>query len=218
MSMFIIDSENNIAAHAAVPSNPGKRAGVREREGTGEARHRMAGRAPRGYLEFVRRRGAVHGSEIGQEVHGPEGGSPATVARRCATGERRAPEPARSKKSPAKAPRRARAQKGAKGTEERSNKKAEVIAMMKRAKGVTLAEIMEATSWHLRSKGATEDRALVHKHEIPCTLRGRKVTPEISAAVYTLPSTRFERKNLDNAVFVVADDCRGAEQNGVAAR
>jgi Protein of unknown function (DUF3489) len=30
---------------------------------------------------------------------------------------------------------------------ERSNKKAEVIAMMKRAKGVTLAEIMQATGW-----------------------------------------------------------------------
>ena len=30
---------------------------------------------------------------------------------------------------------------------ERSNKKAEVVAMMKRAKGATLAEIMEATGW-----------------------------------------------------------------------
>ena len=40
----------------------------------------------------------------------------------------------------------ARAKKeGGKG--ERSNKKAEVIAMMKRAKGVTLAEIAEFTGW-----------------------------------------------------------------------
>lgn len=30
---------------------------------------------------------------------------------------------------------------------ERSNKKAEVIALMKRAKGVTLAEIIDATGW-----------------------------------------------------------------------
>jgi hypothetical protein len=30
---------------------------------------------------------------------------------------------------------------------ERANKKAEVIAMMKRAKGATLAEIMEASGW-----------------------------------------------------------------------
>jgi hypothetical protein len=38
------------------------------------------------------------------------------------------------------------AKKAAK-TSERSNKKAEVIAMMERAKGATLAEIMEATGW-----------------------------------------------------------------------
>jgi hypothetical protein len=35
----------------------------------------------------------------------------------------------------------------AKTTGERSNKKAEVIAMMKRAKGATLPEIMAATGW-----------------------------------------------------------------------
>ena len=50
-----------------------------------------------------------------------------------------------AKKSPTKAPRRAPAQKG--GNESRSNKKAEVIAMMKRAKGVTLSEIVETTGW-----------------------------------------------------------------------
>jgi hypothetical protein len=46
---------------------------------------------------------------------------------------------------PAKAAKAPRAKKGA--TEARANKKAEVIAMMKRAKGVTLAEIMTATGW-----------------------------------------------------------------------
>jgi hypothetical protein len=56
-----------------------------------------------------------------------------------------APAKGRAKKSPTKAAGRTRAQKGA--TESRSNKKAEVIAMMKRAKGVTLAEIVEATGW-----------------------------------------------------------------------
>jgi hypothetical protein len=35
----------------------------------------------------------------------------------------------------------------AKPEAERANKKAEVIAMMKRAKGATLAEIMKATDW-----------------------------------------------------------------------
>jgi hypothetical protein len=42
-------------------------------------------------------------------------------------------------------PTQALAQKGA--TESRNNKKAEVIAMMNRAKGVTLAEIVETTGW-----------------------------------------------------------------------
>jgi hypothetical protein len=37
--------------------------------------------------------------------------------------------------------------KQAKDSGDRTNKKAEVIAMMKRAKGATLPEIMEATSW-----------------------------------------------------------------------
>jgi hypothetical protein len=52
-------------------------------------------------------------------------------------------EGAKAKKE-AKAP-PARATKGA--TESRSNKTAEVIAMMKRAKGATLAEIVKETSW-----------------------------------------------------------------------
>jgi len=47
---------------------------------------------------------------------------------------------ARAGKTPAAKP-------AAKPAAERSNKKAEVIALMKRAKGVTLAEIMEATGW-----------------------------------------------------------------------
>src|SRR5271154_5691965 len=47
-------------------------------------------------------------------------------------------------KQAAKAP-RAGKPKGA--VEARSNKKAEVIPMMKRAKGATLVEILEATGW-----------------------------------------------------------------------
>jgi hypothetical protein len=56
-----------------------------------------------------------------------------------------APAKGKAKKSPTKPAGPAQAQKGA--TESRSNKKAEVIAMMKRAKGVSLAEIVEATGW-----------------------------------------------------------------------
>ena len=53
------------------------------------------------------------------------------------------------KAKPAKQPKPAKKVAAAKKPKaaERSNKKAEVIAMMKRPKGVTLAEIMQATGW-----------------------------------------------------------------------
>ena len=64
--------------------------------------------------------------------------------------ETKAKKPAKAVKpaKKAKATKKAKpAKKAAKPAAERSNKKAEVIAMMKRAKGATLAEIMELTSW-----------------------------------------------------------------------
>jgi len=51
-------------------------------------------------------------------------------------------KPAKKAKPPKKV-----AKKAAGKATERSNKKAEVIALMKRAKGVTLAEIMKVTGW-----------------------------------------------------------------------
>ena len=73
------------------------------------------------------------------------------------TGDAQPIEPEARSKKPAKAPKPAkkvkaakkaapRAKGGDKGAD-RSNKKAEVIAMMKRAKGATLAEIVDATGW-----------------------------------------------------------------------
>ena len=57
------------------------------------------------------------------------------------TGERKASKKATSaKKTPA-------AKKPAGKASDRTNKKAEVIAMMKRAKGAALAEIMATTGW-----------------------------------------------------------------------
>jgi len=58
-----------------------------------------------------------------------------------AKGRRKTTKKTKSAKKPAAA-KKARAK-----DTERSNKKAEVIALMKRAKGVTLAEIMKATGW-----------------------------------------------------------------------
>jgi len=152
--MFTIDSENNIVAHAALP------AGADESQSFSTAKelakltaewpmsrlvdtwNSFAGVAPFDDLKpvkkFTNRRAAV--ARIWQAVArlSPDSAQPAPDV---------APAKGKSKKSPVKTAGRARAQKSAKGAEERSNKKAEVIAMMKRAKGVTLSEIVEATGW-----------------------------------------------------------------------
>ncbi len=69
---------------------------------------------------------------------------PVAPAKKVATPKKNAPKAKKTAKAakPAKP-----ARKAPKPAAERSNKKADVIAMMKRAKGVTLAEIMEATGW-----------------------------------------------------------------------
>jgi len=54
-------------------------------------------------------------------------------------------KPAKKAKAVKKAPKAKKA--AGKPKSDGTNKKAEVIAMMKRAKGVTLAEIMAATNW-----------------------------------------------------------------------
>jgi len=152
MSKYTIDAENNIMAHAELP------AGDDESQSFSSAKelakltaewpvsrlvdtwNSFAGVAPFDDLKpvkkFTSRKTA--GTRIWDAVArlSPDAAQPAADV---------APAKGRPKKSPAKAPRRARAQKGA--TEERSNKKAEVIALMKRARGATLAEITEATGW-----------------------------------------------------------------------
>jgi Protein of unknown function (DUF3489) len=152
MSTFIIDSDNNIMAFAGLPVgadesqsfSPAKELAKLTAEWPPsrlvETWGSFAGVAPFDDLKpvkkFTSRKAAV--ARIWQAVQrlSPNGAPHAATVAPAKTG---------SKKSPAKAPRRVRAQKGA--TEARSNKKAEVVAMMKRAKGATLAEIMEATAW-----------------------------------------------------------------------
>jgi hypothetical protein len=150
--MFTIDSENNITAHAAFP------AGADESQSFSTARelakltaewpmsrlvdawNGFAGVAPFDDLKpvkkFTSRMAAVARIWAAIARLFPDAAQPAPDV---------APAKGKAKKSPTKAGGRARAPKGA--DESRSNKKAEVIALMKRAKGVTLAEIVETTGW-----------------------------------------------------------------------
>jgi hypothetical protein len=92
-----------------------------------------------------------------------------SIPRRCATGGQRRALRGRGRRPRPRLPARPGAKRA---TESRANKKAEVIAMMKRAKGVKLAEIVEATGWQkytvrgfvsiLGSKGAA---AALDRHE-----------------------------------------------------
>ena len=152
MSTFTIDSENNIAAHAALPTNledaqefaTEKELAKLASQWSGsrlvEVWNSFAGVAPftdlKPVKKFTNRKAAVARIWAALQRLSPDVALPASEM---------APAKRKAKKSPAKAPRRALTQKGADGS--RSNKKAEVIAMMKRAKGATLAEITEATGW-----------------------------------------------------------------------
>src|SRR6202521_6051745 len=153
MSTFTIDAENNITALA------GPATGTDQSQSFSNAKelakltaewpasrlvdtwNSFAGVAPFDDLKpvkkFTSRKAAV--TRIWQAVQrlSPDGAPQAAPV---------APAKAGSKKSPVKAPRRVRAQKGGiESRSKRSNKKAEVVAMMKRAMGATLAEIMENT-------------------------------------------------------------------------
>jgi len=148
MATFTIDSENNIAAHAEVPAGADnlqtfateKELAKLSAEWPGsrlvEIWNSFAGVAPFGELNAVKKftnrsTGVARIWEAIQRLRIED-----------TPGADSAPTMAKPKKSPAKAHKRAPAP-----TEERSNKKAEVIAMMKRARGVTLADIMAATGW-----------------------------------------------------------------------
>jgi hypothetical protein len=158
MATFTIDSDNNITVHAALPagaelqsfSNPKELAKLTTEWPASrlvETWSSFAGVAPFDDLKPVKkfkdRKAAV--ARIWAVARlSPDAAQPAPDV---------APTKGKAKKYPAKAPRPASGQKG--GAESRSNKKAEVIALMKRAKGVTLAEIEEATGWQNTPFGAS---------------------------------------------------------------
>jgi 23S rRNA pseudoU1915 N3-methylase RlmH len=152
MATFTVDSDNNITACAGVPasadnlqsfSTPKELAKLTAEWPISrlvETWNSFAGVAPFDDLKpvkkFTDRKAAV--ARIWKAIQrlSPDAAPEATHVAR---------ETFRSRKSPANASWRARAQKEA--TESRTNKKAEVIALMKRAKGATMAEIVEATGW-----------------------------------------------------------------------
>jgi hypothetical protein len=162
MATFTIDAENNIAGHEQAFSGDNLQSFTSEK---GLAKlsaewpvarltaiwNSFAGVAPFGELKPVRRftDRKVAVARIWSAVQRLllNGTEPAAALKGMA------------KKFPAKRTR-------AKRSEERSNKKADVIAMMKRARGVTLAEIVAATGWQahtvrgfvsiLRSKGGAK--------------------------------------------------------------
>jgi integrase/recombinase XerD len=152
MALFTIDTDNNIAAHAEEPDKTGNQQVFASEEELAklaaqwpasrliEVWNSFEGVAPFDDLnpvkKFTNRQVAIR--RIWQAIARL---SPAVApgAEPVASGEREA------KKVPAKSKKRATPRKG--GDEARTNKKAEVIALMKRSKGVTLAEIIEATGW-----------------------------------------------------------------------
>jgi hypothetical protein len=152
MATFTVDSDNNITACAGVPAAAENLQAFSSAEQLAkltaewpvsrlvETWNSFAGVAPFDDLKpvkkFTSRKVAVTRIWEAVQCLSADAAPQATHVSR---------ETFRSRKSPAKASRRARAQKDA--TESRTNKKAEVIALMKRAKGATMAEIVEATGW-----------------------------------------------------------------------
>jgi len=152
MSIFTIDSDNNITALTALPADAHPSLSFSNAKELGklmaewpasrlvETWNSFAGVAPFDDLKpvkkFTSRKTAV--VRIWQAVTrlSPSGPPQAGSV---------APAKGTARKSPVRATRRTRAKKRA--TEARPNKKAEVIAMMKRAKGATLAEIVDTTGW-----------------------------------------------------------------------
>jgi Protein of unknown function (DUF3489) len=151
MSTFTIDPDNNITALVEVPADAersttfstekelAKLVGEWPISRLIDAWNSFAGVAPFQELKpikkFTDRKSAVARIWAAIQRLSPNVAQPARGV---------VPAKGKSKKSLTKSPRRERARPAA---SERSNKKAEVIAMMKRAKGATLAGIVEATGW-----------------------------------------------------------------------
>jgi Protein of unknown function (DUF3489) len=161
-STFTIDDDNNIAAYgSAEQASQGDAAGLVHFDSQPalaklsadwplsrfvEIWNSISGHSP--VKKFQDRNKAV--ARVWNAIQPLAGNGPAEFAAEQAEVQRKAQKPAKNGKAgkqAASAKRAGASAKQAQGKEQRSNKKAEVIAMMMRAKGVTLAEIMQTTGW-----------------------------------------------------------------------
>ena len=154
MSTFTIDAENNITAHASSQE-------ATLVEGTGVIQfHSQASLANAScdwpLSRFVEIWNGIPGNaEVTKFQNRKKAVARIWKAIQPLAGKVEPSEPAAKPKKAPKGAKPAKKSKPAKKvtkkaagkSTERSNKKAEVIAMMKRAKGVTLAEIMKVTGW-----------------------------------------------------------------------
>jgi hypothetical protein len=172
---FTIDIDNNIAAHAGPPAGSQNVQSFTSQQELAklvsawplarlvEAWNSFAGVTPfddlRPVKKFTNRKvAAARVWEAIQRLSAEDAQSARDVA----------PAPKTARKFPVKMLRRVRVQNGTK--ESCGNKKTDVIALMKRAKGATLSEIMKLTGWQrhtvraflslLRSKGGEKIESL----------------------------------------------------------
>ena len=156
MNTFTIDADNNITAYtSAEQASPGEAAGLVHFDSQAalakvstewplsrfvEIWNGIPGQTP--VKKFQDRKKAV--ARVWAAIQPLAGNGPPTqAAAQKPEPQAKTSKPAKKGKAAKEAPRKATGDKAS----DRSNKKAEVIAMMKGGKGATLAEIMEATGW-----------------------------------------------------------------------
>jgi hypothetical protein len=114
------------------------------------------------------------------------------------------PKGARKAKKAKPAKKAGRAKKASvKPKPDRTNKKAEVIALMKRSKGATLPEIMKATGWHfgVAKTNRLRQNPLVTAARMPIIV-GRNVPTALGQMATSWPRTRaqWRRRQPDGCV------------------
>src|ERR1700730_9493397 len=153
MSTFTIDAENTITAYASTEeANQGDATGLIHFDSQA-ALAKVSADWP--LSRFVEIWNGIPGQSPVKKFQDRKRplagiGSPAQPLAGNGQAESPAPKPPRKAQKPAKKAKGGKKPgrtKQAGGKPEGGNKKTEVIAMMMRAKGVTLAEIMEATGW-----------------------------------------------------------------------